>query len=261
MENHERNIRTLLLEVKDKIGKPVSNRVVMAAIESCGIREKDTPIDFGFTSIKNLADYIFKELCFAEEHKGAKNIKERESGSLSPRFIQISDYLWVKAKIFAQYYPLGIFHLFPVFIQITSIIIFGYSLWTYIGFNQAQSTAVVLGVVVGLITTGGFVQVIGRQASFYWNHEDYIMTRQTINYLLRIGTINLVFVLFAFFILNSLFYVYPFAILTIASIYAFLIGLLLLVLAPFHTIKQRWVISFAILSGTIVSILLKTQTE
>src|SRR6478609_5693794 len=236
MENHERNIRTLLLEVRDKIGKPVSNRVVRAAIESCGIREKDTSNDFGFESIKNLADYIFKELCFADEHKGAKNIKERESGPIYPKFVQISDYLMVKAKIFAQYYPLGIFHLFPVFIQITSILIFGYSLWTFIGFNQAQSTAVVLGVIVGLITTGGFVQVIGRQASFYWNHEDYIMTRQTVNYLLRVGSANLMIVLGAFFVLNSLFYFYPFGILTIASIYAFLIGLLLLMLAPFHTI-------------------------
>src|SRR6476659_4276347 len=212
MENHERNIRTLLLEIRDKIGKPVSNRVVRAAIESCGIREKDTSIDFGFTSIKNLADYIFKELCFTEEHKGAKNIKERESGSISPRFVQISDYLWVKAKIFAQYYPLGIFHLLPVFIQITSIVIFGYSLWTYIGFNQAQSTAVVLGVIIGLITTGGFVQVIGRQASFYWNHEDYIMTRQTINYLLIIVIFNLLIILSILFVFNSLLYVYPFGI-------------------------------------------------
>jgi hypothetical protein len=46
-------------------------------------------------------------------------------------------------------------------------------LWTYVGFNEIQSTAVVLGVVVGLVSTGGFVQVIGRQASFYWNYEDY----------------------------------------------------------------------------------------
>jgi hypothetical protein len=35
-----------------------------------------------------------------------------------------------------------------------------------VGFNEIQSTAVVLGVVVGLVSTGGFVQVIGRQASF-----------------------------------------------------------------------------------------------
>src|SRR6478752_8499355 len=235
MENHERNIRTLLLEIRDKIGKPVSDRVVRAAIESCGIREKDTPIDFGFTSIKNLADYIFKELYFTEEHKGIKNIKERESGSIYPKFVQISDYLWIKAKIFAQYYPLGIFHLFPVFIQITSIVLFGYSLWTFIGFNQAQSTAVVLGVIVGLIVTGGFVQVIGRQGSFYWNHEDYIMTKQTINYLLKVGTASMIVVISICFLLNSIFYIFPFGILTIASIYAFLVGLLLLVLAPFHT--------------------------
>ena len=261
MENQTKNIKSLILEIKNKIGKPVSNRVVLATIESLGIRDKDTEVDFGVASITTLADLVFDELTFSDEHKGAKNIKEKEVALKEPQSIQISDYLWIKAKIFAHYYPLGIFHLLPVFLQILAIILFGYSLWTFVGFNHIQSTAVVLGVILGLVITGGFVQAIGRQASFYWNHDDFFMTKQTINYLLKMGIFSLLFTIGVLFLCNIFFYAYPFRVLIVISIYTLLIGVLLLLLAPLHTIKQRWVISFAIFTGTFISILLKTQTD
>lgn len=261
MENHYKNIKSLIENTKDKIGKPVSSHVVAATIESFGIREKDTMQDFGFLSIQDLADLVYYELTTDANHIGAKNAKEREVEATQPKTIQVSDYLRVKTKIFAEYYSLGIFHLLPVLIQIAAIVIFGYSLWTYVGFNQIQSTAVVLGVVVGLIATGGFVQVIGRQASFYWNYEDYQMTRETINYLHKIGILSIFLVLGVIFLANFFFHIYPYEILFVVFAYAFLMGLLLLLLAPLHTIKQRWVITVAVLSGTAVAVYLKQNTD
>ena len=261
MENHKINTRSLLLSIKDKIGKPVSNKVVMATIESLGIRNKDTEMDFGAPSIRFLADVIFQELTTSDEHKGAKNLKEQAVSKTNPDVIQISDYLWVKAKIFMHYFPLGLFHLMPVFLQILAIVFFGYSLWTFVGFNQVQSTAVVLGVVIGLVATGGFVQVIGRQASFYWHHDDFIMTKNSVNYLLKIGISALFLVLITVFLCDFFFHLYPFGVVFIVFSYAFLIGTLLLHLAPLHTIQQRWVISLSIFVGTIIAVLLKTQTN
>ncbi|HMI07913.1 MAG TPA: hypothetical protein VK528_10235 [Flavobacterium sp.] len=260
MENHYKNIKSLIENTKDKIGKPVSSQVVAATIESFGIREKDTEHDFGFLSIEDLADLVYYELTTDQVHLGAKNAKEREVDETQPKIIQISDYLWVKTKIFAEYYSLGIFHLLPVLIQIAAIIFFGYSLWTFVGFNQIQSTAVVLGVIVGLIATGGFVQVIGRQASFYWNYQDYQMTKQTINYLHKVGMLSIFLLLAIIFLVNFFFHIYPYEVLFVVFAYAFLIGLLLLLLAPLHTIKQRWVITVAIGAGTAVAIYLKETT-
>lgn len=260
METQNENIKSLIADIRDRIGRPVSNRVVMATIESLGIRNKDTEADFGIPSLYELSDLVYYELTTSPEYAGAKNLKEQEALQKGPRTIQVSDYLWVKTKIFFEYYPKGILHLLPVALQIACIIFFGYSLWTFVGFNHVQSTAVVLGVIVGLISTAGFVQVIGRQASFYWNHEDYIMVRETINYLLRIGSNSIFAVLIAIFLCNSFLHLYPFGVLSIAFAYALLIGLLVLVLAPLHTIKQRWVISVAITIATAVAIALKTFT-
>jgi hypothetical protein len=257
---HE-NIRKLLLEVKEKLGIPVSNKVVRATIESLGIRNIDVEEDFGLPTMGSLSEVIYYELITNEEHKNARNKKELEVNRKVKKTIQLSDYLRVKASIFAYYYPLGILHLLPVFLQIAAIVIFGYSLWTFIGFNHVQSTAVVLGVIIGLITTAGFVQVIGRQASFYWNHDDFFMTKKTISYLLKVGVSSLFVLLILMFFSNSVLHLYPFSVLLIVISYAFLIGCLLLTLAPLHTIKQRWVITVAIFSGTVTAIFLKTRTN
>ena len=260
MKNHFENIESLMQQIKDKVGKPVSTRVVMATIESLGIRDIDVAEDFGFESIKTLSDYIFKEINLLPDYQDIKNIKERES-EIEEKTIQVSDYLQVKAKLFAKHYPLGILHLLPVFLQIATIILFGYSLWTFVGFNEIQSTAVVLGVMAGLIITGGFVQVIGRQATFYWNYEDFQMAKETVFYLIKKGTKSLLFVIFVISFFNIFFHLFPFKLLLVIFTYAFLIGLLLLVFAPLHTIKQRWVISVAILSGTGLAVLAKEKTS
>jgi hypothetical protein len=261
MDSHSQNIENLINSIKEKIGKPVSNRVVAATIESLGIRDKDTMNDFGMVSIRALADFIFKKIISAPDYFTIQNKKERELGNATEtKIFQASDYLMIKAKIFAKYYPMGILHLLPIFVQIIAIILFGYSLWTYVGFNHMQSTAVVLGVIVGLISTGGFVQVIGRQASFYWNYEDYTMTRKTIDYLVLMGAKSIFFVLTVIFFTNFFFHVYPMKLLFVLFTYAFMVGMLLLVIAPLHTVKQRWFISIAIFLATTIAILLERFT-
>ena len=260
MKNHSENINLLMLDIKEKIGKPVSSRVVMATIESLGIRDIDVSNDFGFESIKSLAEYIFKEINSLPDYHDIKNINELHDDE-NNKTIQVSDYLHVKAKLFAKHYPLGIIHLLPVFLQIAAIIIFGYSLWTYIGFNEIQSTAVVLGVMLGLIITGGFVQVIGRQATFYWNYDDIQMVKTTVFYLIRKGSLILFSSILILTFMNFVLQLFPFLLIIVIFAYAFLIGLLLLVFAPLHTIKQRWVISVAILAGTGLSIYIKETTN
>lgn len=261
MDKQSENIKTLILDVKDKIGRPVSSRVVAATIESFGIRDVDTITDYGVDSIQDLATYVYNQIVSSPEYDSLLNDKEKEFLTNQTDTVQISSYLSAKVKIFAQYYPLGIFHLLPVFLQIVAIIIFGYSLWTHVDFNHLQSTAVVLGVIIGLIATGGFVQVIGRQASFFWNYQDYEMTRKTVNYLLKIGVKTLLVIFSIIFLINFFFRIYPYNVLTVIFVYAFLIGTLLLVLAPYHTIKQRWMISLSVLIGTAVTIYLNKFTS
>ena len=212
MENQTQNLKDLTSELQNRLGKPVSTQVVEAAIESLGIRPKDTTVDYGYPTVEALASDIYQKLRSLDNQEPLRNYRERESQEKES--ISVSDYRVVKMKLFSQYYTLGVLHLLPVFIQIAAIVLFGYSLWTYTGFNEIQSTAVVLGVIVGMVSTGGFVQVIGKQASFYWNYKDYAMVKQTISYLFKLGMKTLFSVLFGIFLVNFFFHFVCFSLLS-----------------------------------------------
>lgn len=256
MNLHQINKETLLNSVKSKIGYPVNCNVVMATIESMGVREKDIFIDFGNNNLLDLATEIFDKLRVSVISTDVNLNRNKKSEKTIP----VSGYLRVKAKLFVKYYPLGLLHFLPVLVQLITIVLFGYSLWTYVGFNQLQSTAVVLGVIIGMVITGGFVQVIGRQVSFYWNYKNYSMMNLTIIYLLKVGIITILLLFTALFLINFFIHLYPYSFLIIVFIYALLIGVLLLLLAPMHTIKQRWVVSVVICIGTILALFLKEYT-
>jgi MFS family permease len=260
-KQHIENIKELTANIKDKIGVPVNTMVVATTIESMGIRDKDTLTDFGQASIIVLAELIFNELRTAPEHRGAKNAKEKMVAELHQKELENTNHFQTNLILLLKSFVLGITNLFPVLLQFMMIIFFGYSLWTSVDFNTLQSTAVVLGVIVGMIISGGFVQVIGRQASFYWSYSDFEMTKKTINYILKKGTWAILIGLSLLFILNMFLSFYPNKVLIITFVYAFLIGLLILYLAPLYPIKQRWFISVAVFIGTTISIVLAKKTN
>lgn len=254
----EQLLEKLIFSIKERNGKPVNVRVVAATIESLGIRDIDIVNDYGFPSIIDIATHIFNLLNNESE---LKNKHQKAADAKNLQKISLNAYSSVKKKMFVRDYSTGIFHLFPVFLQVISIIIFGISLWTYTGFNNLQSTAVVLGVIIGLVTTGGFVQVIGKQVSFYWYNEDYLMTRRTTQKILITGIKSLLVTFLIITGLNFFIHLYPYPFVLIVFIYSFLIGVLLLVLSPLYTIKQRWIISIAILAGTSTTLSLYFSTS
>ncbi|WP_430907195.1 hypothetical protein [Maribacter sp. 2-571] len=260
MREIKENIARTTDQLISKIGNPVSPMVVLAALESFGIREKDVFKDFGFVTLMDLSKHLYQELK-NKDPKTLQNDNERAKKRRKEKQLPVSSYLWVKTRLFAQFYPLGIFHLLPIFLQVAAIIIFGYSLWTFIGFNIVQSTAVVAGVILGLIISGGYVQVMGRQASFYWHHREYVKAKMVIDKIIGSGIKGILYTFFALALINFFLSLYPSSFVLITLFYALLIGMLLLVMAPFHTIKKRWAISLAVMLATGIALALHFYTS
>ncbi|EAR02553.1 hypothetical protein [Maribacter sp. HTCC2170] len=256
MNHIQQNLEKTTTEVIQKSGNPVSAMVVLATLESFGIREKDVFKDYGFVSIMDLAIHIYEDL-LSRPIETLVNINELKKRKKHDSQIPVSGYLWMKAKLLAQFYPLGLFHLLPIFLQVAAIIFFGYSLWTFVGFNIIQSTSVVFGVILGLIISGGYVQVMGRQASFYWHHEEFTKARMVMDKLIKSGINGMLLSFLALGMINFFFNLYPFSFVLVMFTYALLIGTLLLVSAPFHTIRQRWAITLSISIATLFALALK----
>lgn len=251
-----RNIYNDLIEtIKERNGKLVNVRVVYATIESLGIRDVDVKDDLGFDSIADLSKHIF-ELLNDPSQPPLINKQQKKEAIKESKILYLSEYTAVRRKLLVQDYSKGIFHLLPIALQIVAIVLFGFSLWTFIGFNTLQSTAIVLGLIMGLTATGGFVQAMGKQVSYYWYYEDYEMTKKSIDYLLKTGVAFLCILFVVVTGVNFLLNLYPMLFLLIVFVYAFLIGTLLLVFAPLYTIKRRWMISISVFAGTLTALLL-----
>lgn len=254
-------IAKLVVAVKERNGKPVNVYVVAATIESFGIREKDVKEDYGFESIIHLSGYIYKAYN-AVALTNLKNNNQRIAEAKNYKRLALDNYITTKnTKLFISDYSSGIIHLFPIFLQVFAIILFGFSLWTYSRFNNLQSTAVVLGVILGFILSGGFIQVIGKQVSYYWYNKDYHMASYSTKQIIKNGTLAIIgFFLFSI-VINFIFPLYSFLFVLISFSYALFIGFLLLVLAPLYTLKQRWMLSVSVFVGTALALLLHFNTE
>ncbi len=253
MELQNQNIQTISEQIQERIGQPVNGNVIQAMIESFGIREVDVWEDFGFQSIKELAACVHQKALLIRKAKLEEQFVEVQE-------IKEIDPFYKKALVFLRFYFIELFHLSPVFFQVVLIVIFGYSLWTYTGFNLLQATAVVLGVVMGFVLSGGFVAVISRQISFYWNFEDEEKVFQSTVFFLKKGISFLVvgsLLILGFAIILGLF---PFEMIIIILAYSLMVGTVLLCIAPLYVLKRRLVITLSVYAGTLVSLFLKLTT-
>ncbi|SEB66041.1 hypothetical protein SAMN04489761_1360 [Tenacibaculum sp. MAR_2009_124] len=256
VKNIEKSTIVLLQKIKDKIGSPVSIDVVVATLESLGIKSENVQDDFGYKDSWELAKYIFQELTLNAKSL-IKNEKQLEYESLNenkPKKVILNAYLFFKQYFFSTSYLLAFA------IQLTSIIAYGFSIYIYTGFNHVQSTVVVLGIVIGMIISGGFIQVIGNQVSKHFYLKDYKLVEQMTFFLLKKGAFFIISSIALLFFINLILPLYPLKTALLIGAYAFWVALLFLVFAPLHVIKNRKIILLATLLATIVCLPLTGNT-
>lgn len=254
MKSLKKNLLTLTEQIKEKVNKPVNVSVTQAMIESFGIRQVDVLDDFGIESIEMLAKQVHESIIDENKKETSRSFSEKNEMVFS------NDYFVVKLKVFVTQYFVGTFHLVPIFVQILSIILFGYSLWTAKEFNILQSTSVVVGVITSFVFTGGIVSVISKQISFYWNHKNDEMVFNTTVYFIKRGLQFLFIINILILIFSFLLGFFSFEMMLLSTAYSLSIGTILLFIAPLHVIKRRWAITSAIVLGSVVSLFLRFFT-
>lgn len=233
----------------------MNSRVVCAALEAMGIRDIDVAQDYGFDSLETMAQHMYEKLLHLPQ-AALKNTNQKQMEQHTDKTFYISSYGSVQYRLFLKDFGNGMVHLLPILFQLIAIIALGFSLWTYVGFNDLQATAVVLGLILGLTATGGSIQAMGKQVSYYWYQDDLAMCEKMVRTGLKNGFLFLLAAAVAISLFSILGNLYPSMFAAIMGLYAVAIGGLLLVLAPLYTIKKRWVISLAVLLGTLLAVYL-----
>lgn len=247
VKSQEELLDDLGSEVQSLMGNPVSVWAVAATIESLGIREKDVRNEYGYESIFELSEQIYSDLKEEISRAQADEVVPPEEKLRTPG-------LWEQLKQFIRYYSQGLLFSLPMISQIAALIIFRYSLWAWLEFNEAQATIVAFGTITAFVITGGFVQVIGRSVSSYISSDNYYLAYAASKRIVKSGVWAVIAVALFFYGINLIIPFYPQPMLLLGLVYLIFISLLLLASGVLYALKQRLSILLMIVLGTVIVI-------
>lgn len=234
------SIDQLTQQVYDLVGNPLSVWAVAATIESLGIRDIDVETDYGYKSVFELADEVFKKIKTHIRNKHEDEVKDLKLGDVSESF-----------KLFFKHFGTGILFTMPMISQIAAIIIFEYALWAWFRFNVAQATMIAMGTIAAFIITGGFIQVLGRLVSKYMGETNYYLSWKAIKSVIYFAIPLVLGVAALTFLINLILPFYPQRMVSIGLTYFILISLMMLSAAVLYASEQKAVILLSILLGTL----------
>lgn len=224
---YEDRSHELLKMVKSKISLPVNCWAVYATLESMGLRDVDAQEEFGHQSLSKLANVIHAQL---SDSKPA--VEELSSQYFSGQS------LTGQSLRFIKYYALGLFIAFALVVNVATIILYDYGLWAWINFNTLQATVVANGTILSFIVTGGFLQVIGHQLSYY-KENDLIQGYRIVTTILMAGSVTICLVAILSFALNSIIPFYTVEMISVSLVYMILLSFLLLTSGILNALEQR----------------------
>lgn len=238
-EAGRKSISSLAEEVVERIGRPLDEWAVAAALESGGMRDADAVQDFDKEDIFDLAEDIYAR-CQAREWEPVedKGPKEPVLGQKLGRFL--------------KFYLHGLFFALPMAGQIFGVLFLGYSLWASLEFTEREGTVVAFGTILSLVVTGGFVQAIGYKGLFYVEQESYVLAKEVCLRFIRTGTLTVIEVGLALCLANLVSPFFSRSMLAIALMYYLLLSELWLCLAVLYMLKERVATLMLTLLGTIV---------
>jgi hypothetical protein len=227
-------ILSLAEQILSTIEQPKDHWEVAAHLEVSGIRDIDARQDFGCRDVFELARRI---VALAGEIAVPSTQRPPRRPTLPWRFV----------KAYAD----GLLFSMPMVAQIFAMLLFGYSLWAWVGFSLREATAIGLGTVTSFIATGGFAQALSRRGYFYMQQKEDILAKRVSYRILLVGMLAVVAIGLLFFLGNLVFEFLPPDMEFLAQLYYFLLSVLWLSFSILYMLKRQLLFT----GITVVSIL------
>lgn len=236
------NLEELIEDIRKIIGYPVNFWAVAATIESLGIRDIDAKQDYGFDNVFKLAQYVFKQITMHYE----KREKKIEEIAIDEEILSFKG----KLKEILKHYFLGLLFAVPMLIQVISVLVFDYGLWAWVKFNKLQATMVAIATIISFVVTGGYVQVLGYQLTYFKGMENYKSAYDMAFYLFKKGMIATFWIIGILIFSNLLLSFYPQLAILLASMYIIFLSALLLSSGILYAVELKLPIALSITFGT-----------
>ncbi len=230
-------------QVKVQVGNPVSSWAVAATLESFGLRDIDVQQQFDSDTVFELAERIYGEIKEDIRQEKQNEIEVDKKKLSNPPLLE-------SVKLFGKHYTLGLLFSLPMVSQIAAVLIFRYSLWAWLEFNEAQATMVACGTIGAFVITGGFVQTLGRHVSKYKGEDNYQLAYRATKQIMGKGVLTIGLTTVGLYLLNIVVPFYPMGMTLIGLAYLVLISLLLLISGVLYAMEHGAVILGSIIIGT-----------
>ena len=237
----------LLAFVQGIIGYPIDAFAIVAVLETYGLRDVDAQERFGVANVFVLAEELFEEF----------RLRAKRYPFIPPPQENAEQPAW---KRFLLHYARGLFSNAPWALQIASLLLFGYAFGVYAKFDGKQVTVAGVGMMLSFLVAGGFVQMMGRMASFYIGQNSYALTRQFYYQVWRIGVVGMVVSAFCLDGVNWFIPLFPEESLMIGLGYYVCCGIMSLSLTLFYTLNRHAGLFLSTLAGVVVMILVMEYT-
>ncbi|MEI6206177.1 MAG: hypothetical protein WCP20_05305 [Desulfuromonadales bacterium] len=224
----------LLRKVTIGKGKPRDYFELSALLETNGLRDVDARNDWKQPDIFSLAKRLFVH---ADKLTYEEQVFKTDTKKLVVRVI--SNY--AKGAVFAL----------PMLLQIVSMVIVGFGIWSYINFSLRQATAISLGTLMALCITGGISQVIGRKGLYYLKMDEMILASIVTKRLFLVGTVLIFVAAVISVLLNVYFKLFPPDMFQLYIAYFILLSLVFLSFAVFYMFESFGTIALLVLFGII----------
>jgi len=223
----------LLKTITKGKGKPFDEWEITALLETNGLRDIDARNEWSEPDLFSLSKKLFR-------YRDLLQYEEKEK-----KFEKI------KLSRIMKNYMKGALFAFPMFIQIMTMIIVGFGIWSSIEFTFKDATAIGVGTLFALATVGGVSQIMGRKGLFYIKFEEFLLAAQITKRLYIIGIIFILICSLLFTFINFYFKLFPLYMFNLFISYYFLLSLLFLVFAIFYMIESYGTITILTLLGII----------
>ena len=135
----------------------------------------------------------------------------------------------------------GMIFAFPMLLSIVSMLTLHFSLWSYEYVSEKYATAIAIGTILSFVSVGGFMQSIARRAFFYIFQGYYYMARRATFRFIRVGvTFSLSFSVLLY-ILDVLFPVLPYGMLTVSIAFYLVLNAIWLSVTTMYILKSEFI--------------------
>lgn len=232
---------TLLEQATLNMGRPQDPWELTALLETHGMRDLDARREWGEPDLFALAKRLLvrvDELTYQVQAK-----KDRSTALL---FRLVKNYL--KGAVFAL----------PMLLQIISVTVVGFGIWAYIDFSLRQASAIALGTLFALASTGGASQVIGRKGLYFLKMEQQLLAVAVTKRLFLVGVLVVLLSALVFYLVELYFKPFPADMFQLFICYYLLLSLVFLTFAVFYMFEMFGTIALLVLLGVVATYLLFT---